>query len=79
MSVADAVAAPRLHGEGDAIAIEPGYTEGAVAALTAAFPETRRWASQSMFFGGVHAARRRRDGSVEGIGDDRRGGAVAFG
>lgn len=77
MSLADAVAAPRLHGEGDAIAIEPGYTEGAVAALTAAFPETQHWASQSMFFGGVHAARRRRDGSVEGVGDERRGGAVA--
>lgn len=77
MSLADAVAAPRLHGEGAAIAIEPGYTEGAVAALTAAFPETQHWASQSMFFGGVHAARRRRDGSVEGVGDERRGGAVA--
>ena len=78
MSVADAVAAPRLHGEGDAIAIEPGYSEGAVTALTAGFPKTQRWEEKSMFFGGVHAARRLRDGSVEAVGDDRRGGAVAF-
>jgi gamma-glutamyltranspeptidase/glutathione hydrolase len=78
MSVADAVAAPRLHVEGDAVAIEPGHAEGAVAALAAAFPETQRWDEKSMFFGGVHAVRRRRDGSVEGVGDDRRGGAVAF-
>lgn len=78
MSVTDAVAAPRLHVEGDTVSIEPGYADAAVAAVSTAFPQTERWTDKSMFFGGVHAAQRRRDGSVEGVGDERRGGAVAL-
>ena len=34
------------------------------------------WPESSMFFGGVHAARRFGDVGVEGAGDPRRGGAA---
>ena len=34
------------------------------------------WPAPNMFFGGVHAARRSAGGGFEGVGDERRGGAV---
>ncbi len=38
--------------------------------------EIERWPDKNMFFGGVHAARRNRAGTLEGVGDERRGGCV---
>jgi gamma-glutamyltranspeptidase / glutathione hydrolase len=34
------------------------------------------WPERNLFFGGVHAARRRPKGGFEGAGDPRRGGTV---
>lgn len=70
----DAVDAPRLHNENTALSVEPGFDEGAVAALAATGATVERWPERNIFFGGVHAARREAGGAVIGAGDPRRGG-----
>ena len=58
MDLQTAVQAPRLHLEGDVLSIEhgcPGWSEAADAWLEAGFPDARRWAGRSLYFGGVHA------------------------
>jgi gamma-glutamyltranspeptidase/glutathione hydrolase len=74
-----AVAAPRLHWERDTLSIEPGFEEGVIATLAAEAATIERWEKPSMFFGGVHAAMRGRDGLLDAAADARRGGAVATG
>ena len=75
MRLEDAVEAPRLHVEKcGTLSFEPGFSEGEQSALLAAAPEAQAWPQQNLFFGGVHSARRRPDGSVEGAGDPRRRG-----
>jgi gamma-glutamyltranspeptidase/glutathione hydrolase len=77
MELADAVARPRIHPEGDGIDVEGGVPEAAVAALAEDGHRLRRWERQSLFFGGVAAAGWGPSG-LSGAGDPRRGGA-AFG
>ncbi len=75
MRLDEAVEAPRLHVEKcGTLSFEPGFSEGEQAALLAVAPEAQAWPEQNLFFGGVHSARRRADGSVEGAGDPRRRG-----
>jgi gamma-glutamyltranspeptidase/glutathione hydrolase len=76
-SLADAVEVPRLHVERDGmISFEPGLPEAAQAEFLARQDKAHPWPAASMFFGGVHAARRFGDGGVEGAGDPRRGGVA---
>ena len=42
----------------------------------AEFPDHRRWPRPDLFYGGVHTARRRADGTFSGVGDARRDGAA---
>jgi gamma-glutamyltranspeptidase/glutathione hydrolase len=75
----DAVSAPRLHFEADAVQAEPGIDEAALRRLEARGYEVARWARRNWFFGGVHTVARDPDtGAVGGGGDPRRGGAVAL-
>lgn len=76
-----AVAAPRVHAEGDPAAVdfEDRFPDDDRAALLAAFPEARPWPRDSLFFGGVHAVRRGPSGAVEAAADARREGAVRLG
>lgn len=75
MSVRQAVSAPRLHQEGDSLAIEAGFGAAAVDALRGDHPGLHRWAGLNLYFGGVHAVTRdRRRGHLTGAGDPRRGG-----
>jgi gamma-glutamyltranspeptidase/glutathione hydrolase len=75
----DAVSAPRVHFEADAVQAEPGIDEGALRALESRGYEVARWARRNWFFGGVHTVARDPDtGAVGGGGDPRRGGAVAL-
>ncbi len=78
MPLGEAVEAPRLHVEaGVPAAVDfelPGLADAERDALLAAFPEARGWAERSMFFGGVHAARRDASGNLQAVGDPRRGG-----
>lgn len=79
MPLAAAVTTPRLHWERGTLHLEPGYN--AQIAQQAQLPETSEtifWHQQNMFFGGVHAVAVAEDGELHGIGDERRGGAVAF-
>ncbi len=75
MTLAEAVAAPRLHVEKcGTVSFEDLLAPDERAALLAAFPEAQPWPERNLFFGGVHAAARRGDGVLEGAGDPRRGG-----
>lgn len=74
-SLAEAVAAPRMHVEGERLWYErPGLPAEAEAALRKRWPEAIAFEERNMFFGGVHAV----EGGphVRGVGDARRGGAV---
>jgi gamma-glutamyltranspeptidase/glutathione hydrolase len=74
MSLEDAVEAPRLHVERDGtVSFEPGLPEDAARAFRT-LEKAHAWPKRNLFFGGVHAARRRGRGGVEGAGDPRRGG-----
>jgi gamma-glutamyltranspeptidase/glutathione hydrolase len=81
-SLEAAVAAPRLHVEGGrppTLDFEDRFSERERAALLRLFPEARPWPEDSLFFGGVHAARRDRGGGVEAAADPRRGGVALTG
>jgi len=77
MSLEAAVEAPRLHVEkGGAVSFEPGLPEAAQAEFLALGDKAHAWPARNLFFGGVHAARRKANGSVEGAGDPRRQGVA---
>ena len=71
MSVSRAVAAPRLHWDGEQLQVEPGFDPGAVRSLPADW-RANLWPESDLYFGGVHAV----DPAGEGAGDPRRGGAA---
>ena len=73
MHVADAIAAPRLHVEGTTLHLEGGWPDRDVEALPA-FWDVNRWDDLNLFFGGVQAVERTRDGAFQAAGDPRRGG-----
>ncbi len=78
LPVDEAVAAPRLHFEGDVVQAEPGIDAEALARIEARGVAVSRWPASNLFFGGVQAvARDPRTGALSGGGDPRRGGAVA--
>ena len=62
-----------MHFEDGIVYAEPGID---IAALEAAGTSSRRFGSRNLFFGGVQAAERDRDGRFWGGGDPRRGGAA---
>jgi gamma-glutamyltranspeptidase/glutathione hydrolase len=72
-----AVESPRFHVRtaeaGHILEHEPGLDTTAIT-----IPK-HRFDAPHMYFGGVQAAMRTQDGSLEGAGDPRRGGAVARG
>jgi gamma-glutamyltranspeptidase / glutathione hydrolase len=70
MEIGPAVTAPRLHWDGAALQLEPGYPPAAVASLRQQWP-VNLWPSLEIYFGGVNAVVK--DG---GAGDPRRGGAA---
>lgn len=75
LSAREAVRAPRIHYEDGVVYAEPGID---VRALRAAGREVRAFRSRNLFFGGVQAVERERDGSFSGGGDPRRGGAAVI-
>jgi gamma-glutamyltranspeptidase/glutathione hydrolase len=75
MSPSEAVRAPRLHFEKcGTVSFEDRFAPGARDALLRVFPDARAWPDANLFFGGVHAASRHADGTLDGAGDPRRGG-----
>lgn len=78
MKLDQAVAAPRIHLEGDMLSIEAGFGDEALKALETSAPRTHLWPDKNLFFGGVHAVSVTPSGCFDGAGDPRRGGEVAF-
>ena len=75
-----AVDAPRIHLEGGLLQAEPGVDEAALAEIEATGQAVFRWNERNLFFGGVQIVTRDpRTGALDGAGDPRRGGAVAYG
>lgn len=68
-----AVAAPRLHVEGERLSLEGDFAPETVAALEAVFDDVEHWGRANLFFGGVHVAGVR-EGEFAAVGDPRRGG-----
>lgn len=65
----DAIAAPRVHWDGETVQAEPGYDDAAYDVLAKDLP-VNRWTKRDMYFGGVHAVEPRGDAA----GDSRREG-----
>jgi gamma-glutamyltranspeptidase/glutathione hydrolase len=73
MAPEEAVAAPRIHVEGDLLSIEGAFTEEEETALAGTGLTMERWKDRSLFFGGVHVVTQG-DAGLTACGDPRRGG-----
>jgi gamma-glutamyltranspeptidase/glutathione hydrolase len=75
LGVADAIAAPRVHLDGEHLHCEGGHDDGELARLERLGYDVVRWRRHNLFFGGAAAVETRSDGSLAAAGDLRRGGA----
>jgi gamma-glutamyltranspeptidase/glutathione hydrolase len=75
MNVEAAVMAPRIHVEGDSVEVEDVGQEPHILAAASSGRQLARFEGRHLYFGGVHSARRRADGTFEAFGDPRRSGA----
>jgi gamma-glutamyltranspeptidase/glutathione hydrolase len=69
--VQKAVESPRIHWDGEAMQVEPGFQKESIDALQKNWP-VNLWQAIDVYFGGVHTVVPNKDGG----GDPRRGGAV---
>jgi gamma-glutamyltranspeptidase/glutathione hydrolase len=74
MDVEQAVAAARIHFESGLLNLEPPRANALLRDLAAEFPQQCLWTDRNLFFGGAHTVLRKPDGTLQGIGDPRRGG-----
>ena len=74
----EAVAAPRIHYEGDLLNLEPPVADRTLAELEGHWPEIKLWNGTSVFFGGAHSISVGPEGDLAGAGDPRRGGVVRY-
>ena len=75
LTVAEAIAAPRVHVDEPEIHCEGGHSPAALEVLEGRGYELTRWQERNLFFGGVAAVEAGPDGSLAAAGDPRRGGA----
>jgi gamma-glutamyltranspeptidase/glutathione hydrolase len=73
-----AVAAPRIHYEGDLLNLEPPVAYATLESLQKQWPKIRLWNSTNVFFGGAHSISLRPKGRLIGAGDPRRGGVARY-
>ncbi len=77
MDAAAAVRMGRMHREGGALHVEPGFGDAALDELERRGYDVVRWKSLNLYFGGAQAARRDPvSGALSGGGDPRRGGVA---
>jgi gamma-glutamyltranspeptidase/glutathione hydrolase len=74
MRVDDAVAAPRVHLEGERLHLEGGIDAEVADRLEAAGYDLVRWDTRNLYFGGASCVARGENGELEAAGDPRRGG-----
>ena len=75
LGVEEAIAAPRVHLEGDELNLEGGIDPGVADELEERGYDVVRWAERNLYFGGASAVALGPDGRLEAAGDPRRGGA----
>lgn len=74
-----AVDEPRIHLESGLLQAEPGVDQAALDRLRESGQEVFSWNQRNLFFGGVQIVTRDPEtGMLNGAGDPRRGGAVAY-
>lgn len=76
LPLSEAVESPRVHWDRTLLQLEPGLPDDVRTHLAHLWP-VHEWERPELYFGGVHAVARRPDGTVEAVGDPRRGGASA--
>jgi len=77
MSPHDCVNSPRIHWENNHLDVEPGYNNEIVEKLELpGDSEKIYWTAKNMYFGGVHAVFKDKNGNLEAAGDKRRVGAT---
>ena len=77
LTVREAIEAPRVHLEGEALQLEGGIDPGTADELESAGYEVARWGGRNLYFGGASAVGLGPEGELEAAGDPRRGGAGA--
>jgi gamma-glutamyltranspeptidase / glutathione hydrolase len=77
MTVPEAIEAPRVHLEGEALQLEGGTDPVVADRLEAAGYDVVRWNGRNLYFGGAAAVGLGPGGELEAAGDPRRGGAGA--
>ncbi|MDX8410959.1 MAG: gamma-glutamyltransferase [Mariprofundaceae bacterium] len=79
MDIESAISSPRIHNESNLLDVEPdAIIEEDKQHLESLGWTMREWQQVSVYFGGVHAVSMDRRGKLNGAGDPRRGGAVAW-
>jgi gamma-glutamyltranspeptidase / glutathione hydrolase len=77
LTVREAIEAPRVHLEGDALQLEGGIEPETADELESAGYKVARWSGRNLYFGGASAVGLGASGELEAAGDPRRGGAGA--
>jgi len=72
VSIEEAVGAPRMHLDGEVLQLEPGFAKTVLEQAGEIMP-LNEWPQKDVYFGGVHCVKP----GATGVGDPRRGGAVA--
>ena len=75
MSVGEAIAAPRVHLEGEQLNLEGGIDPAVASELEERGYDVVRWNDLNLYFGGASAVTYGLDGTRAAAGDPRRGGA----
>lgn len=75
LSAEEAIAAPRVHLDGDVLQLEGGVDPAVADRLESWGYTATRWQARNVYFGGAAAVAVREDGRLEAAGDPRRGGA----
>jgi gamma-glutamyltranspeptidase/glutathione hydrolase len=75
LGVEEAIAAPRVHLEGDQLNLEGGIDPAVADGLEDRGYDVVRWNDLNLYFGGASAVALADDGGLQAAGDPRRGGA----
>jgi gamma-glutamyltranspeptidase / glutathione hydrolase len=75
LDVEEAIAAPRIHLDGNRLHLEGGFPPEAADGLEALGYDVVRWTERNLYFGGAACVLADESGEISAAGDPRRGGA----